>query len=67
MSFQTLQGEACNKRAIMFGNGTNENLEQRNFIIFKQLKFLEDILCILLLNMMIEIEEESFISYCQMI
>ena len=66
MSFQTLQGEVCNEHAIMFGDGTNENLKERNFIIFQQLKFLEDIFCILLLNMMIEIKGELFISYCQM-
>ena len=32
------QGKVHNEHAIMFGDGTNENLEERNIIIFQQLK-----------------------------
>ena len=40
ISFNSQQGEVHNERATMFRDRTNENLEERNIIIFQQLKML---------------------------
>jgi len=38
ISFISQQGEVHNEHAIMFGDGINENLEERNFISFPATK-----------------------------
>ena len=65
VSFILQEGKVDNEQEITFELWTNENLKERIFIIFQQIKFLEETFYIILSDMMIQLPWESFISHCQ--